>query len=102
MTTKPQGRGLARQTLHLIAECQEILQEIQPASVRAVCYRLFVEKLIPDMSKRSTNRVSRVLTTAREEGYIPWEWIVDENRDLEGIAQWSSPEHFMDSVTRQF
>jgi hypothetical protein len=100
--TTPKGRGLARKTLELIVECQDILAEIQPASVRAVCYRLFVRKLIPDMSKNSTGKISRVLTTAREEGYIPWDWIVDENRELERAGQWSDPEHFSESVKRSY
>lgn len=102
MTTPKRGRGLARQTLALIEECYDILEEIQPASVRAVCYRLFVKGLIPDMSKRSTGRISRVLTTAREKGYIPWSWIVDEHRSLERVPQWSDPDKFLRAVTRGF
>lgn len=100
--TKPRGRGLARETLEMIVECQDILAEIQPASVRAVCYRLFVRKLIPDMSKNSTGKVSRVLTTAREKGHTPWEWIVDENRSLERASQWNDPMHFADNVKRSY
>ena len=50
-------RGKAIKSLELIAASREILQEIRPASTRAVCYRLFGLKLIADTSKRSTNRV---------------------------------------------
>lgn len=100
--SKPRGRGLATKTLSLIAECYDILEEIQPASVRAVCYRLFVNKRIPDMSKNSTGKISRVLTTAREQGYIPWEWIVDENRSLERAAQWDNADEFLRVVTRGY
>jgi hypothetical protein len=46
--------------------------------VRAVCYRLFTMNIIDDMSKASTNKVSTQLTWAREQGVIPWSWIVDE------------------------
>jgi hypothetical protein len=102
MIPRRKGRGLATKTLELIVECQDILEEIQPASVRAVCYRLFVKGLIPDMSKNSTGKVSRILTIAREKGYIPWNWIVDESRSLERVPQWSDPDRFLRAVTRGF
>jgi hypothetical protein len=65
------GRDMAKKTIELRQRCHEILEEIEPATVRAVCYRLFVQKLIPDMSKNSTGKVSRILTGAREDGEIP-------------------------------
>jgi hypothetical protein len=40
-----------------------ILQEIQPASVRAVCYRLFTLGIIDSMAKSETNKVSSGETT---------------------------------------
>ncbi|MDQ2963218.1 MAG: hypothetical protein M3R31_08700 [Pseudomonadota bacterium] len=41
------GRGKAQKTIALIYAARRILEEIQPASVRAVCYRLFVAGVIP-------------------------------------------------------
>ena len=84
------GRGKAPATLRLIEACQEILREIQPATVRAVCYRLFTMGLIPDMSKNSTNKVSTQLVWAREQDQIPWEWVVDETREAERVNTWSN------------
>jgi hypothetical protein len=55
------GRGLGAKTFALIEAGAEVLAAIQPTSVRAVCYKLFTQGLIPDMSKLSTNRVSRAL-----------------------------------------
>ena len=89
------GRGLAQKTLDLIGVCYEILSAEQPLTVRAVCYRLFNRKLIPTMGKNATARVSTVLTTARERGMIPWEWIVDETRDISGWANWDDPDRFL-------
>lgn len=84
------GRGKAQATLRLIEACQEILREIQPATVRAVCYRLFTMGLIPNMSKNSTNKVSKQIVWAREQGHIPWEWVVDETREAERVNTWSN------------
>lgn len=96
------GRGKAQATLELIEACQEILAEIQPASVRAVCYRLFTMGLIPDMGKGSTNKVSTQLVWARETGAIPWEWIVDETREAEHIAAWSDPDQIINAAVRGY
>ena len=65
-------RGKGKETLALIDAAKAILDEIAPASVRAVCYKLFTQGFIPDMSKRSTQKVSVQLVYAREEGIIPW------------------------------
>ena len=36
-------------------------------------------------------RVYRLLKEAREQGEIPWEWIVDETRSLERTSTWADP-----------
>lgn len=92
------GRGKSRKNIDLIAAAYRILEEIQPASVRAVCYRLFVEGLIPSMEKANTNRVSVQLVSAREDGVIPWEWIVDEARRAESISTWDSPQQIINAA----
>src|SRR5512132_4720940 len=94
------GRGKHQASLDLVEASYGILQEIQPATVRAVCYRLFVAKIIPDMRTASTARVSRQLTWARENDHIPWEWIVDETRTPERVSSWDDPKSFMRSVKR--
>jgi hypothetical protein len=75
-----------------------ILAEIQPASVRAVCYQLFNRGLIDSMEKRSTNRISGLLTRAREDGVVPWEWIVQEGRSVERVSTWDDPAEFARTV----
>jgi len=91
-------RGIATKTLDLIEAAVAILNEIQPASVRAVCYQLFNHKHILDMSKGSTDRVSRALVRAREAAWVPWEWIVDETRPVELPYGFDDPDHYMDTV----
>jgi hypothetical protein len=89
--------------LELIAAAHTILEEQHPISVRGVAYRLFLDyRLIPDMSLASTQRVSRLLTDARESGDIPWEWIVDETREAERIPSWRDPDAFRATVKRSY
>jgi hypothetical protein len=96
------GRGLAARSIELIRASVAILAEIQPASVRAVCYRLFTAGLIPDMSKNSTNRVGSLLTRAREEGTIPWAWIADGTRSIDRPATWDSPDDILEAAVNSY
>jgi len=91
-------RGKSAASLALVDAAATILGEIQPASVRAVCYRLFTMGLIDNMSKGNTNRVSTQLVWAREEGLIPWEWIVDETRSAERTSAWTNPDAIIDAA----
>lgn len=96
------SRGRAQATLDLIDVMHQILADIQPASVRAACYQLFIRKLLRSMAKGETNKVSRLLTIARDEGAIPWDWIVDETREAERPGTWSDPEDFAAAVIRSY
>jgi hypothetical protein len=73
----------------------DIAESAQPITGRGVGYKLFTLDLIPDMSRKSMRQVYRLLTIAREEGTIPWEWIVDETRSLEKVSSWRDPESFL-------
>lgn len=94
--------GLATKTHDLISAAELILWDIQPATVRAVCYKLFVGGHIPNMEKASTNRVSRALVTARENGWIPWDWIVDEGRQITRTPRWDDPAQFVETVRNAY
>ena len=96
------GRGKSKASLELIDACIKILSEIQPASVRAVCYQLFIRKLIDSMHVNNTNRVGRQLVYAREQCIIDWEWIVDETREVERVQQWSNLARFADAVRQSY
>jgi hypothetical protein len=87
-------KGKTAKSLALINACYDILQEIHPATVRAVCYQLFIRQLLPSMAKTHTNRVSAQLVYARKAGIISWEWIVDETRAMEYAGTWKDPETF--------
>lgn len=95
-------RGKAQASIALIDAAAEILSEIQPATVRAACYRLFAAGLIPSMKKGATDRVSKQLVWARENGHIPWGWIVDETRHAERAAVWDSINERIESATRYY
>jgi hypothetical protein len=78
----------------------DIAEESHPITGRGVGYKLFSQNLIPSMDKMQT--VYRLLKEAREEGTIPWEWIVDETRSLEQVATWDDPAQYMRTVARSY
>jgi hypothetical protein len=92
------GRGKSRASVRLIAAAADILEAIQPASVRAVCYQLFNHKLIPSMAKNETNKVSTQLRDAREHGVIPWGWIVDETREAKYETAWENATAYLETM----
>jgi hypothetical protein len=96
------SRGRAQHSTDLIAASYEILRTINPATVRAVCYKLFVHRLIDSMAKSETNKISRLLTLARENGEIPWEWIVDETRKAERVSAWDNPRDYAKTVAKSY
>jgi hypothetical protein len=106
MTTPPRRgrgqRGKSAQTVLLIERARAILEEIQPAGVRAICYRLFVNSWLRSMGKNDTDTVSRHLVWAREQGIISWDWIVDETRPTERDPQWTDVGAFLKTVQRAY
>jgi hypothetical protein len=96
------GRGKAVKTLEREAACRAILQAIQPATVRAVAYRLFNQKLLDSMKKSQTNIVSQMLVSLREAGVVPWAWVVDESRDEEVASTWNNIEAYTHTIERAY
>jgi hypothetical protein len=96
------ARGKARKSLQLIRKCEEILALIQPATVRAVCYQLFSQGWIENMTKRETNKVGSQLVYAREEGLIPWSWIVDETRHPERMLVWDDIDECVENTKASY
>jgi hypothetical protein len=82
----PRRRGKSKKTKVLLEAAYKIAEAAQPITGRGVGYKLFTQGLIPSMATSEMNRVYRLLKEAREEGVIPWDWIVDETRELEQTA----------------
>jgi hypothetical protein len=99
-TSPKKGRGRAKASLSMIETMFEIAEATQPITGRGVGYRLFTRQLISSMKKMPG--VYRLLLIAREEGTIPWEWIVDETRSLEKSASWANPDQYMRSLQRRY
>ena len=101
-TGSRKGRGMAQRSLGLIAAMRSAAERAQPINGRGIGYKLFTAGLILSMANSEMQRVYRLLREARERGIIPWEWIVDETRELERCATWDNPEQYAYTVARSY
>src|SRR5262245_55395820 len=93
-------RGKGRRSLDLIEAMYAAAEAAQPITGRGVGYKLFAAGLIDSMDEMPM--VYRLLRIAREDGDIPWEWIVDETRELEKVGTWKNRAAFARDAMRQF
>jgi hypothetical protein len=101
-TGMKKGRGRAQKSLDLIEAMYSAAEAAQPITGRGIGYKLFTAGLIPSMSRNDMQRVYRLLKEAREQGQIPWEWIVDETRSLERTSTWDNPAHYARCVAQSY
>lgn len=96
------GRGMARASLDLIGKMYDIAAERQPITGRGIGYNMFTAGWTASMSTNEMQKVYRLLKIAREQGTIPWEWIVDETRELERVSAWDDPEQYARAVAQSY
>ena len=96
------GRGMAQRSLDLIEAMRTAAKAAQPISGRGIGYKLFTAGLIPSMATNEMQRVYRLLKEAREQGRIPWAWIVDETRELERVSTWANPAEYARCVAQSY
>jgi hypothetical protein len=93
---------MAQKSLDLIEAMRLIVEKAQPITGRGVGYKLFTAGLIPSMETKNMQRVYRLLKEAREQEVIPWDWIVDETRELEIVSAWDDPDQYANCVIRSY
>ena len=101
-TCSKKGRGMARRSLDLIEAMYAQAEAARPITGRGIGYKLFTAGLIPSMGRAEMQRVYRLLKEARERGYIPWDWIVDETRSIERVSTWANPTEYAECVARSY
>jgi hypothetical protein len=93
---------MAQRSLDLIEAMYGMAEAAQPITGRGIGYKLFTAGLISSMTTNEMQRVYRLLRVAREQGHIPWEWIVDETRSFERVSTWDDPAQYARCVARSY
>jgi len=92
---------LHKKTIDLIEAAYDVLSEYNPMTVRQVYYQL-VSRHVIDNKLSEYQKVSRILTDARKEGLIPWDWIEDRVRQPRTISMWGNLQDFMSTVKHAY
>jgi hypothetical protein len=98
----PKKFGAWPRSLDLIKAMRAEAKAAQPITGRGVGYKLFTAGVIPSMERAEMQRVYRLLKEAREQGHIPWSWIVDETREIERVSTWANPAAYARCVARSY
>ena len=93
-------RGMSASSITMIERMRIIAEATQPITGRGVGYKMFVQGLIASMGEM--RRVYRLLLKAREDGIIPWEWVVDETRAIERVPTWADPAEYARCVAQSY
>jgi hypothetical protein len=101
-TCSRKARGRAQRSNDLIDAMYAAAKKANPITGRGIGYKLFTAGLISSMARSEMQRVYRLLKEAREEGKIPWDWIVDETRAIERVATWSDRAEYARDVARSY
>ena len=94
--------GLRSKNLPLAAVAVELAFDEQPLTLRGLMYRLVSAGWLPSTGKEHYARVGRILTTLREAGIVPFNWIVDNVRETNKPSSWSGLNEFTDTVRNAY
>jgi hypothetical protein len=102
MTAMTEHFETCSKKIDLIAAMYTAAEAAQPITGRGIGYKLFTAGLIASMARAEMQRVYRLLKEARERDDIPWEWIVDETRELERVSTWANPAEYARCVAQSY
>ena len=86
----------------LAAVAIELLSKNAPDTVRGVMYSVVSAGWLPDTSKKSYGQIQRLLNALRKKEVIPFDWIVDNIREMEKPSSWTGLADFADTVSESY
>ena len=94
--------GLRSKNLPLACVMTQIALEQKPITLRGLMYQIVSAGWLPSTDKEHYNRVNRLLTTLREAGIVPFNWIVDNVRETNKPSSWSGLNDFAETVKQTY
>jgi hypothetical protein len=90
--------GTTAKLLPLSCVAVELLAAHQSDTVRGNMYLVVSAGFLPDTSNKSYDRIQRLLNRLRENGTIPFEWVVDNVRQTIKPSSWSGLQDYAEAV----
>jgi hypothetical protein len=95
------AKGEWSRTTEIINRAAEILEAEHPMTTRQLFYRLASAKVIPNTHKHY-KLTSRLMTKARDDGRVSFEWIVDRSRPEYRPRAFDDVNQYADVVKRAY
>lgn len=108
MSSSPDGLKLTKEQDRLLrAALVDMAGKLRPVTVRGLYYQCVLAASLPFITKDSGKKRNYTFVQSRsldlrEQGLIPWQWIVDESRDASGLDRWTGPAGFADTAPRYY
>ena len=81
--------GLRAATLPIAMAAANIAIDEQPLTLRGLFYRVVSAGLLPSTDGKHYAAFGRLMSTLRERGFVPFEWIVDGVRQTLKTSSWT-------------
>jgi hypothetical protein len=96
------GTGIRAKNLPLAFVATQLALEQHPVTLRGLMYRIVSAGWLPSTDKEHYTRLGRLMTTLREQGVVPFAWIVDNVRATEKPSSWSGLTDFAETVRQAY
>jgi hypothetical protein len=90
-----------QQTTIMVDAAIRILSAEQPMTIRQLFYRLVSSGLIQN-DRNNYQRVSRLMTKARDDGRCDFDFIVDRSRPEYKPSVWDDPQEYAETIKRSY
>jgi hypothetical protein len=95
------SRSRYGKTERLIREAVMVLEAEHPMTIRQLFYRLVSTQVLQN-TRSDYQRLSRVMTNARNEGRADFDWIMDRSKPEYMPNVWEDPEAYFDTVAHAY
>lgn len=90
--------GLQARSLDVAFVAVSILIKQKPCTLRGLFYQVVSRGLLPNTNKEHYQRLGRIMTKLREEGIVPFSWLVDNVRATQKTSSWAGITDYADVV----
>jgi hypothetical protein len=94
--------GLRSKTLPLAFVAAEIALDEHPLTLRSLMYRLVSAGWLPATDREHYQRLGRIMLALREQGGVPFSWLVDNVRQTLKPSSWSGLGDFTKTVREAY
>jgi len=97
-----EATGMRQATLPMAMAASQIALEENPLTLRGLFYRVVSAGLLPSTDRKHYAALGRVMTTLREAGIVPFNWLVDSLRSTDKPNSWTGLQDFSDTVREAY